>query len=208
MTNQYQIEFRSGAITAGVTADFRMMPEVIRPVQTHSCNVAVVEAEGELPDLEDIDAIITFRKGTPIGVRTADCVPILLFAPDIKAIAAVHAGWKGTIGGILSKTIEVLKSRGADMSMVEAAFGPSICGKCYEVSEQLAQQFADAGYASGIISPRHIDLQEVNIRQLTAAGVKEENIERKQYCTYETAWLPSWRREPGENRLITWIRMD
>ena len=207
MTNQYQIEFRSGVITAGVTADFRMRPEVILPVQTHSCNVAVVEAEGELPDLDETDAIISFRNGAAIGVRTADCVPILLYAPDIMAVAAVHAGWKGTIGGILSKTLNILKSRGADMSKVEAAFGPSICGNCYEISEQLAHQFAEAGYESGIVSPRHVDLQQVNFMQLTASGAKEENITLKRYCTYETAWLPSWRREPGEQRLMTWIRM-
>ena len=67
---------------------------IVLPKQTHSLNVAIVSDGNEI--LEDTDAIITETPGLPIGVRTADCVPVILYAEDIKAVAAVHAGWKGS----------------------------------------------------------------------------------------------------------------
>lgn len=90
--------------------------DIILPVQTHSCNIREVDAAGKPIDgegLEDTDALITRQKGIVIGVRTADCVPILLFAPDIMAVAAIHAGWKGTLGRIAGLTVERLVAMGA-----------------------------------------------------------------------------------------------
>lgn len=180
---------------------------IIIPHQTHSCNVGIIEKEGMMPPLEDTDALICFRVNERIGVRTADCVPVLLFAPDIKAIAAVHAGWKGTLEGILDNVIGILVDKGADTGLMKAAFGPSICGKCYEVSEELTRAFIDKGFDEAIVGHRHISLEKVNTLRLLNAGMRFDNISPGRYCTKETPWLPSWRRNPSSKRLVTWIEM-
>lgn len=70
---------------------------LLMPRQTHTVNVAVAEnPEEEFPDT---DALVTFKRGLMIGVRTADCVPIVIWSPDAEGVAAVHAGWKGTLEG-------------------------------------------------------------------------------------------------------------
>lgn len=203
----YTIEFMSSGVCAGVAPDFRHRPDVIRPVQTHSCNVGVIPADGELPDLADTDAIVCLRQGKAIGVRTADCVPIIAYAPDIRAIAAIHAGWKGTLGRIADRAMRRMRELGADLSMAEAAFGPCICGRCYEISEELSDRFMAEGWTDCFTSHRHIDLQAANRKQLLAAGLRPERIHRNELCTRETPWLPSWRRQPTDHRLLTWISM-
>ena len=198
--------FEAEGVEAGVVADDRMMPEVLRPVQTHSCNVAVIGRDGVIPNLDDTDALICMAPEMKIGVRTADCVPVVVYAPDIQAVAAIHAGWRGSLEGIAGKTMERLKELGADMAKAEAAFGPSICGGCYEVSQDLAERFKEEGYSDSIVAVRHIDLQAVNTKQLLSAGIPPDRIHTKRFCTYETEWLPSWRRNPADIRLLTWIR--
>lgn len=207
MKKGYKLKFEAEGLEGGVVSDYQMMPEVVHPVQTHSCNVAVIGRDGVIPNLDDTDALICMKRGIRIGVRTADCVPVVVYAPDIEAVAAIHAGWRGSIGGIVGKTMEILSQLGADLSKAEAAFGPSICGECYEVSEDLAERFREEGYADCIVADRHIDLQAVNTKQLLSAGIAPDKIHPKQFCTYETEWLPSWRRNPTDCRLLTWIGM-
>ena len=203
----YSLDLGAGDVRAGVVgevegADF----PVVLPVQTHSCNVAVIEASGSIPTFDDTDAVICLRRGMVIGVRTADCVPVVMYAPDNSATAAVHAGWKGSIGGIVTATLERLALLGADLSQLKVAFGPSICGRCYEVSEELAMRFTEAGFGEAV-SHRHVDLQKVNLLRLIRMGVRAENIAMSDVCTYETATLPSWRRQSSSRRLLTWIEI-
>ena len=181
---------------------------VLIPHQTHSCNVAVIGREGTIPSLEDTDAIVCLAPGVAVGVRTADCVPVLLYAPDIRAVAAIHAGWKGSLGGIVDQTVNELVRLGARAAAIYAAFGPSVCPWCYEVSPEMIEMFRSAGFAGCITNTRHIDLEAVNTQRLTALGVSPTNIRSKDYCTRETPWLPSWRRHPGITaRLLSWIML-
>lgn len=181
---------------------------VVIPQQTHSCNVAVIGREGTIPPLEDTDAIVSLAPGLAVGVRTADCVPVLLYAPDLRAVAAVHAGWKGSLGGIVDNTVHELMRLGARPDAIYAAFGPSVCPACYEVSPEMIEMFRSAGFDNCITAPRHIDLEAVNTQRLTALGVNPTNIRSKDYCTRETPWLPSWRRQPGITaRLLSWIML-
>lgn len=203
----YAIDFAADKVRAGVVADYRQMPYVVRPVQTHSCNTVVIYRDGAIPNLDDTDAIICLRPDITIGVRTADCVPVLIHCPDLGAVAAIHAGWKGTLGGIVANALQRLRGLGADLSKAEVAFGPSICGACYEVSPEMAEDFAAAGYADCLISHRHLDLEAANTRRLLAAGIPPDRIHPKRCCTYESSVLPSWRRAPSEQRLLTWISM-
>ena len=192
-------------IRAGVVPDATEVEgSVVLPVQTHSCRVAVVPG---VENLSDTDGVITLQPGLRIGIRTADCVPILLYAPDIRAVAAVHAGWKGSLGGIVNEAVTSLIALGAAPQMINVAFGPSICGKCYEVSPDLAEEFRLAGFNDCIIGTRNVDLEAVNRHRLLKAGVEASNISLKPCCTLETATLPSWRRERTDRRLVSWIEL-
>lgn len=201
----YSLDLGTGDVKAGVISDVEAAGfPVVLPVQTHSCNVAVIEDSNAIPTLDDTDAVICLRRGMAIGVRTADCVPVVMHAPDISATAAAHAGWKGSLGGVVTATAERLARLGADLSLLKVAFGPSICGRCYEVSVELAMRFSEAGFGEAV-SGRYVDLQKVNLTRLIRSGVKAENITLSDVCTYETATLPSWRRDGTSRRLLTWI---
>ncbi|WP_347294018.1 polyphenol oxidase family protein [uncultured Duncaniella sp.] len=204
----YAIDLGCKGIRAGVVPDLQHASGMaVIPDQTHSCRVAIIGKDGSIPSLESTDALICMCRGLAIGVRTADCVPILMAAPDICAVAAVHAGWKGSLNGIVTSTVERLVSLGADPDVIHAAFGPSICGKCYEVSETLAMSFKDAGFAEAVDN-RNVDLQAVNRLRLTRAGIRPENIADSHICTLENTEFPSWRRNRTERRLLTWIELD
>ncbi|MDE7080821.1 MAG: polyphenol oxidase family protein [Muribaculaceae bacterium] len=154
----------SEIIAAGIRRDVAMERAVVLPQQTHSANVAVVEhrhldrlRNGDAtswPEIfGDTDALITRLPGVWIGVRTADCVPVLLCADDIRAIAAIHAGWKGTRSDIVGATVRRLVDMGADAARIRAYIGPCICADCYEVSPELAEEFRAAGLAAGVLQP-------------------------------------------------------
>ena len=202
----YEFDFGSRHVRGGVVDDAAVMAgKVIIPCQTHGCRIAVIDGEGKVPALDDTDGIISLAPDIRIGVRTADCVPIVLFAPDIMAVAAVHAGWKGTLGGIADVAVEKLGMLGASPAAMMACFGPGICGGCYEVSHELAGDFASAGFSDSVIGERNVDLEAVNISRLVAAGVLPANIHPRRYCTLETPAFPSWRRNYTTRRLLTWV---
>ncbi len=189
------------------------------PNQTHSLNVKIVEDRSE--NLDDTDAIITFEKDLPIGIITADCVPIVVYSPDIEGVGAIHAGWKGTLGGIVDNVLDALQERGADMSQLTVVFGPSISKKRYEVDTALAERFIEAGFKdcvaypkdeSGAVSKPHIDLQGVNTERFLRRGVKYENIYLHPGCSYDSKRndgryaYPSHRRSHGApGRMLTYI---
>lgn len=193
--------------------------EVIRPQQTHSVNVRIVEVGDSETEFPDTDALICFDFNLSIGVVTADCVPILLYSPDIKATAAIHAGWKGTIGGIVDNAVAMLKFRGADLALIRAIFGPSIGKDVYEVDFELADKFIAAGFGECVELPEqsvgrcrpHIDLQGVNIRRLERLGIQSVNIHPSDRCTFTTksstgtSLYPSYRRQKTSLRLLTLI---
>lgn len=201
---------------------------IVTPRQTHTSNVAIVTSPDQ--SFPDTDALITQRTDIAVGVRTADCVPILMHAPDIKAVAAVHAGWKGTAGRIVGKTIEKLISLGADPHHMHAAIGPCICGNCYNVSEDLIKLFENTGLGASIQrwtidyeSGKRIDdgslrinLPEANRIIMLRHGIDNNNIESTPFCTLHYHMdkitsssgmqypFPSWRRNPGTTtRLLT-----
>ncbi len=167
---------------------YRMWASI--PDQTHSCNVAL--ADGFTRIFPDTDAVVTFERDFPIGVKTADCVPILVYAPDKHGIAAIHAGWKGTLGGIVDNVMDILLEKGVDPAQLKVAFGPSISKEVYEVSEDLAQSFVEAGFGEYVLAPKgdnkkpHIDLQGVNMERFIRRGVKPENIKPHTGCSYSS----------------------
>ena len=101
---------------------------VIQGHQVHGCRVAVIDrADLTRTDLEGYDAFVTALPGVAIGVRTADCVPVLLYDPVARVVAAVHSGWKGTVLHIVRQAIDVMKTQfGCKAEDMHAAIGPSI----------------------------------------------------------------------------------
>ena len=181
------------------------------------------------------DSSITNRSGLLLGVQTADCVPILLVDTKKRAIAAIHAGWRGTLARIVVKTIGQMHMRfGTKPADLLAAIGPSIGGCCYEVGTEVAKeflsQFADAPdwfdeFRTGdepnpiqwlnMMPPGHqpppknvfLDLKKSNLAQLLGAGLREKNIFVSDLCTScRRDLLFSYRKEgPESGRLMSVI---
>lgn len=171
------------------------------PRQTHTVNIRVIdeatirlEEKERKPLLENVDALVTNVPRQCIGVSTADCVPILLVDERQKAVAAIHAGWRGTLAEISVKTVETMKAaydtRPEDL---KALLGPSISAEAYEVGEDLTERFLAAGFPAEIISYKkgptgnlrpHLDLWAANTWLLEKAGLSFERIAVSGICTY------------------------
>lgn len=140
--------------------------------QVHSGTVREPSDPG---DAGSGDALVTDRPGLLLEVRTADCIPILLVDPVRKAVAAVHAGWRGTEARIAAKTVSELSWR-FQCRDLEAAIGPGIEVCCFEVGPEVAERFGGAGRMT-------LDLVELNRAQLLEAGVAAGRIFRAGGCT-------------------------
>ena len=175
---------------------------VVQPHQVHGCVIReVIDPMTTRDELEGVDALITNVPGVAISVRTADCIPVLLYDPVHKAIAAVHAGWRGTVQRISNKTIEVMQQLyGTDAHKLRAVIGPGIGPESFQVGQEVADAFAQAGFPMEQIlqdcGPKrpteqnpmqgglHIDLWKANRWLLEQAGVKNSNIQVAEICTY------------------------
>ena len=166
--------------------------KLIFPKQTHSSTVKTITSDFFALDqetrksyLNNTDALITRLNGVCISIKTADCVPILLFDPDQKVVAAIHAGWRGTAQKIVSKTIYAMAEEfGSKPGDIRAGIGPSISPEVYEVGEEVWRQF-DSQFcsANGRPDKRLLDLWKANYSQLVTAGVPDNQIEIAKICT-------------------------
>ena len=132
--------------------------------------------------IADTDALITATPGVPIAVFTADCLSVLLYDPEIPCVAAVHAGWRGTQGGILAKTIAGMKKEfHAHSETMRVFLGPCIRPCCYEVGEEFLRLFpSDVLVREG---KYYFDLAEANKRQLFQSGIGAHQIVDEGFCT-------------------------
>jgi YfiH family protein len=174
--------------------------------QTHSANIKVIVKNEEIgwkslnTAIQDCDALITNQNNIILTILTADCVPILLFDPIEKVVAAVHAGWKGTEQEILFKTVIKMKETfGTNPKNILAGIAPSIGKCCYEVDWNVAQHFEDVKNAYDKKEEKYmLDLPHINKLQLLKAGLKQENIEMSNVCTAcEVENYFSYRKEDG-----------
>lgn len=152
--------------------------------QVHGGRVVRLDAAG-LPE-QEADAVATSRPGLAACVLVADCVPVLIGDPRTGAVAAVHAGWRGTLARAAARAVEALEREyGAHPDNLLAAIGPAIGPCCYEVSPELAERFeAEIGPGVGMLHPRapRLDLWTSNERVLRDAGVLAERIEVIDRC--------------------------
>ncbi|SFG11221.1 conserved hypothetical protein [Lachnospiraceae bacterium C7] len=165
--------------------------------QTHTTNVRRVYKKDagcgivkELP-YHDVDGLITNEKGLVLSTFYADCVPLYFVDTVNKAIGLSHSGWRGTVNRMGKATIEAMtKEFGTNPADVVAAVGPSICSACYEVSEDVADEFKKsfAGHENEILTAKAdgkylLDLWKANEIVFLDAGIKKENIAITNICT-------------------------
>ena len=155
------------------------------------------------------DALLALAPGTAVGVWTADCVPILLVAPEGGAAAAVHAGWRGSAARIAERAVVALcRSVGCRPDALLAAIGPHIGSCCYEVDAPVRDAIRDAEvFRPGRAGHWYLDLGLLNLRQLAAAGVSAARIERVGGCTAcDPETYESHRRDASRGRMLHWVR--
>ena len=170
---------------------------LVLPRQTHSDHVLWSQKAGRP---EDTDAVITDSLGLCVCVKTADCIPILLYDARQRIVAAVHAGWRGTVAGIVKKTIkEMMPLSPADL---HAIIGPGISLECFEVGDEVYDVFQREQFPMQRIARRfpadggeswHIDLWEANRWLMEQEGVADIFVQG--ICTRNSMDFYSARRE-------------
>ena len=159
--------------------------------------------------------MLTDLPGIALAVQTADCLPVFLAHP-LGPIATIHAGWRGTLAEITAKAIAVMSQHfSLDPRELCAAIGPSICGACFEIGEEVARSFREGGKAGAWLKPKEkkflLDLKMANREQMLKAGLKIDKIEIRPECTlcrereYFSYRGAARRGEPNEGRNLSWI---
>lgn len=185
--------------------------------QVHSPDAVVVTDPWHDGARPKADALVTDRRGTALGILTADCTPVLLADREAGVVGAAHAGWKGAFGGVLEATVAKMEALGAERSRILAAVGPTIGRKSYEVEEAFFQRFVEAEedndlfFTDGRAGHYQFDLEGYVLARLARAGLKR--IEALGLDTYSDAdRFYSYRRathrgEPNYGRQISIISL-
>ena len=164
--------------------------------------------------MERADAIITDVPNLAIAVRTADCVPILLYDTRAGVVAAIHAGWRSTVAGILTKTLKIMaKEFNTEGSVLVGAIGPGIGYDSFEVEEPVLARFRERfDFWSRFARPTRnnrwlVDLKMINAYVLASTGMPEKNLLLSPLCTVqENELFYSYRREGEEaGRMLNFI---
>ena len=174
--------------------------------QIHSDQVLVADKPG---NLGPGDALISKRPGVTVAIRTADCLPILIVDTRTRAVAAVHAGWRGVVAEIASKTIDTMRLQfGSRPEDLEIAIGPGIGPCCFEVGAEVAVQFRGFFPERKDLQDRtKLDLAETITRQLRRNGVIASQISTSGLCSCcKSEMFESYRRDrQGAGRMLAAI---
>jgi YfiH family protein len=170
--------------------------------QVHGSAVVTLRGDDQTDEVgtRRADALVASEKGAAVGVRTADCVPVLVAEPATGRVAAIHAGWRGVVAGVVREALDALTPR--DRGQLVAAIGPSIGPCCFEVDGDVATVLAEAG-GDGIVLRRdgdkpHVDLWRAIEHQLRRAGVT--TIDTLGRCTMcEGEYFFSFRRDGAQS---------
>lgn len=176
--------------------------------QVHGNKVLVTQKAGEF---EGYDALTTNVPGVFLVVTVADCTPILIYDPVNKAVAAIHAGWRGTVKRIVANTIqEMIHSYGSDPAECYAYVGTCIDATSFEVGDEVAAEFHDAFKTFNQEKQKYfVDLKLANKMQMTEAGIPESQIQVSAYSTVlDNRDYFSYRLEKGQTgRMLVVIGM-
>lgn len=187
----------------GIAPDHILLPHQVHGVEVRQIGGDYFSLSGEERKrlLEGVDAVMTDQKGICVGVSTADCIPVLLYDDDHHAVAAVHAGWRGTVKRIVQKTVEQMRiTYRTEPAELKVLIGPGISRSAFEVGKEVYDEFQKEGFDMDAIAglfpaicpvtggqPQekwHIDLPLCNTIQLQHAGVPAGNIQQTNICTY------------------------
>ena len=225
MNKLFRYTIADGVEAFSTERDAELPYYVVQPHQVHGCEIReVLRPDTTRDELEGVDALVTNVPGVAISVRTADCIPVLLYDPVHKAIAAVHDGWRGTVQRLSQKVIAFMHDRyGTCAADVLAVIGPGIGPDSFQVGQEVADAFAAAGFpmaeilrdcgpkaptlANPMAGGLHIDLWRANEWLLEQAGVRFVQVAG--ICTYQDPRFFSARREgPKCGRIINVIKIN
>ncbi|UCE43068.1 MAG: peptidoglycan editing factor PgeF [Candidatus Aminicenantes bacterium] len=198
-------------------ADFETHPLLrnFKPLYLRQIHSDILHIVDDVPD--DVlsgDALLTDRQGLLLVIKTADCLPVLIADPKTKALAAVHCGWRSTSQKLIRKVIQCLVEHfQCDPSSLLAALGPCIGKDCYEVGEDVRDEFEKRGLTHDAFLPHpqnlrkfYLDLLMATRHQLLDGGVKRSHISQVDLCTHCEEFLLSYRRsQQKEGRMLSFI---
>ena len=189
--------------------------DMVMSKQTHTTNVRVVTEEDrgkgvvKERDYTDVDGLVTDVRGICLVTSYADCVPLYFVDPVRNAIGLSHSGWRGTVGKIGKKTVELMTERfGSDPSDILACVGPSVCVDCYEVSEDVVEKVREA-FAPALWNrlfykkdngKYQLDLWKTNEEIFLEAGILPEHIAVTNVCTHCNSRILYSHRTQGDRR--------
>ena len=217
------LSFDRGDDRAAVAENFRRMGEalgvrcedMVLSQQTHTTNIRIVTDEDRGKgitrerDYTDIDGLITNVPGICLVTTYADCVPLYFLDPVKKVIALSHSGWRGTVGKIGKKTVELMHVKfGSDPADILAAVGPSVCQDCYEVSTDVIDRFRevfdrsawDELFYEKPDGKYQLDLWKANEKIFLEAGIRKEHIAVTNVCTHCNSGILYSHRAMGDKR--------
>ena len=173
--------------------------------QEHGDIVHVIR-QGERP--ASGDGILLLEQHVAGIIKTADCLPVILYSSSSRVAAIVHSGWKGTALGIARKAVQQMKALGVDPKGIGALIGPGIGPCCYQVQEDVAGIFRKAGFTSPVIQVREaaifLDLKRANVQMLREEGVTDIHDVDLCTCCREDLFY-SARRDKGRGRQINFV---
>ncbi|MFE9247552.1 peptidoglycan editing factor PgeF [Streptomyces sp. NPDC007088] len=177
--------------------------------QVHGREVAVVDGPWGEREVPAADAVVTGQGGLPLAVLTADCVPVLLADPVAGVAGAAHAGRPGLLAGVVPAAVEAMTGLGARPERIVARTGPSVCGSCYEVPEEMRAEVsavAPPAYAETSWGTPALDVAAGVLGQLADLGVVD--VRRSPHCTRESQDHFSYRRDRVTGRLAGYVWLD
>jgi YfiH family protein len=188
--------------------------------QVHGSSVHTIRALADAHGSHtEADALTTNQSGILVGVKTADCVPVLIADRGTGAVAAVHAGWRGAASHIVERTLAaMIHTWGTSCENCLAAIGPAVCARCYEVGPEVVRRFEqEFGYARRLLAGRasedangqtgkmHLDLKLACRIQLEMSGLTADQLSEAPYCTIcDNDLFYSYRKEGDRaGRILT-----
>ena len=189
-----------------------MLSDLVVMDLVHGSNVEIIENKDKERGSDSIknaipetDAMVTNEKDVVLSVFVADCIPAIIYDPENHVIATIHGGWKPLAGNITAKTIDKMVSVfGSNPNKLVVGVGPAVCGKCYDVYENVANEIKEAfpNFAKEVLIKNkgriYLDIQKLMRLQLEDKGVK--NIETSEICTFENKDFYSYRRDKETGR--------
>lgn len=177
--------------------------------QVHGPDVAVIdEPWGDRP-VPEVDAVVTVRRSLALAVLTADCTPVLLADPVAGIAAAAHAGRPGMVAGVVPAAVAAMVELGAEPGRIVARTGPAVCGRCYEVPDEMRAEVAavePAAYAETSWGTPAVDVTAGVHAQLERLGVRDRA--QSPVCTLESGDHFSYRRDRITGRLAGYVWLD